>query len=95
MLIKNKLSCFLRSPEDSVGTPAGRVILFGTIPTTIPDTQHQRLLHPLLQTDTPVDTHIDTIIAPTIHIPTNTASLDYSTLHLILESDPSGIHIRP
>ncbi|GJY79651.1 putative reverse transcriptase domain-containing protein [Tanacetum coccineum] len=26
------------SSEDSVGTPAGRVILFGTIPTTIPDT---------------------------------------------------------
>nr|GEW63967.1 putative reverse transcriptase domain-containing protein [Tanacetum cinerariifolium] len=25
------------SSEDSVGTPAGRVILFGTIPTTIPD----------------------------------------------------------
>nr|GFC31061.1 hypothetical protein [Tanacetum cinerariifolium] len=26
------------SSEDSIGTPAGRVILFGTIPTTIPDT---------------------------------------------------------
>ncbi|GJU16051.1 histone H4 [Tanacetum coccineum] len=26
------------SSEDSMGTPAGRVILFGTIPTTIPDT---------------------------------------------------------
>ncbi|GJU11305.1 hypothetical protein Tco_1133701 [Tanacetum coccineum] len=26
------------SSKDSVGTPAGRVILFGTIPTTIPDT---------------------------------------------------------
>nr|GFC34664.1 hypothetical protein [Tanacetum cinerariifolium] len=26
------------SSEDSTGTPAGRVILFGTIPTTIPDT---------------------------------------------------------
>ncbi|GJV21035.1 hypothetical protein Tco_1370055 [Tanacetum coccineum] len=26
------------SSEDSVGTPTGRVILFGTIPTTIPDT---------------------------------------------------------
>ncbi|GKF80622.1 hypothetical protein Tco_0239224, partial [Tanacetum coccineum] len=25
------------SSEDNVGTPAGRVILFGTIPTTIPD----------------------------------------------------------
>ncbi|GKE78236.1 hypothetical protein Tco_1544356, partial [Tanacetum coccineum] len=26
------------SSEDSVGTPTGRVILFSTIPTTVPDT---------------------------------------------------------
>ncbi|GKF83744.1 hypothetical protein Tco_0248642, partial [Tanacetum coccineum] len=32
------ISISSNSSEDSVGTPAGRVILFGTIPTTIPDT---------------------------------------------------------
>ncbi|GJR12702.1 putative reverse transcriptase domain-containing protein [Tanacetum coccineum] len=37
--------------EDSVGTPAGRVILFGTIPTTIPDTTPVITL-PNTQTDT-------------------------------------------
>ncbi|GKE66425.1 hypothetical protein Tco_1520586, partial [Tanacetum coccineum] len=42
------------SSEDSVGTPAGRVILFGTIPTTIPDTTP--VVTPLTtQTDTPSD----------------------------------------
>ncbi|GKD57987.1 hypothetical protein Tco_1295496, partial [Tanacetum coccineum] len=32
------ISISLDLSEDSVGTPVGRVILFGTIPTTIPDT---------------------------------------------------------
>nr|GFB84005.1 hypothetical protein [Tanacetum cinerariifolium] len=32
------ISVSLDSSEDSVGTPVGRVILFGTIPTTISDT---------------------------------------------------------
>ncbi|GKC53536.1 hypothetical protein Tco_1076281, partial [Tanacetum coccineum] len=41
------------SSEDSVGTPAGRVILFGTIPTTIPDTTPM-ITPPATQTDTPV-----------------------------------------
>ncbi|GKD65992.1 hypothetical protein Tco_1308100 [Tanacetum coccineum] len=41
------------SSEDSVGTPAGRVILFGTIPTTIPDTTPV-ITPPATQTDTPV-----------------------------------------
>ncbi|GJT14900.1 putative reverse transcriptase domain-containing protein [Tanacetum coccineum] len=44
------------SSEDSVGTPAGRVILFGTIPTTIPDTT------PSVTSPT---THIDTTPIPT------------------------------
>ncbi|GJX80363.1 hypothetical protein Tco_0328512, partial [Tanacetum coccineum] len=39
------------SSEDSVGTPAGRVILFGTIPTTIPDTTPV-ITPPTTQTDT-------------------------------------------
>ncbi|GKA02954.1 reverse transcriptase domain-containing protein [Tanacetum coccineum] len=45
------------SSEDSVGTPAGRVILFGTIPTTIPDTTPSVI---------PPTTHIDTTPIPTI-----------------------------
>ncbi|GJV40984.1 hypothetical protein Tco_1419424 [Tanacetum coccineum] len=40
------------SSEDSVGSPAGRVILFGTIPTTIPDTTPVST-PPATQTDTP------------------------------------------
>nr|GEW06433.1 hypothetical protein [Tanacetum cinerariifolium] len=48
------------SSEESVGTPAGRVILFGTIPTTLPDTT---------PTMTPPATHIDTTMIPT-EIPT-------------------------
>ncbi|GJX76153.1 hypothetical protein Tco_0322964 [Tanacetum coccineum] len=47
--------------EDSVGTPAERVILFGTIPTTIPDTT-QVITPPITQTDTTVIP----IIAPNI-----------------------------
>ncbi|GKA77862.1 hypothetical protein Tco_0784399 [Tanacetum coccineum] len=43
---------FLRFIKDSVGTPVGRVILFGTIPTTIPDTTLV-ITPPATQTDTP------------------------------------------
>ncbi|GKD73845.1 hypothetical protein Tco_1332127 [Tanacetum coccineum] len=65
------------SSEDSVGTPAGRVILFGTIPTTIPDTTQ------VIPTEIP-------IIAPTIQpSPDYTpASPDYSPAS-DSESDPS------
>ncbi|GJX22418.1 hypothetical protein Tco_0226863 [Tanacetum coccineum] len=52
------ISILSDSPEDSVGTPAGRVILFGTIPTTIPDTS------PIVSPPT-----IDTTVTPT-EIPT-------------------------
>ncbi|GJR39751.1 hypothetical protein Tco_1215435 [Tanacetum coccineum] len=73
------------SSEDSVGTPAGRVILFGTIPTTIPDTTPV-ITPPTTQTDT---TDIP-IIAPTIPpSPDYTpASPDYSPVSET-ESDPS------
>nr|GEX72672.1 hypothetical protein [Tanacetum cinerariifolium] len=60
------------SSEDSVGTPAGRVILFGTIPTTIPDTT------PVI---TPPTTHTDTTVIPTetpIITPTIPPSPDYT-----------------
>ncbi|GJS49284.1 hypothetical protein Tco_0599405 [Tanacetum coccineum] len=60
------------SSEDSVGTPAGQVILFGTIPTTIPDTT------PVI---TPPTTQTDTIVIPIetpIISPTIPPSLDYT-----------------
>nr|GEY42884.1 hypothetical protein [Tanacetum cinerariifolium] len=68
------------SSEDSMGTPVGPVILFGTIPTTIPDTTP--VIAPPI-TDTP-------IIAPTIPpSPDYTpASPDYSPAFKA-ESDPS------
>nr|GFB90572.1 hypothetical protein [Tanacetum cinerariifolium] len=78
------------SSEDSMGTPAGRVILFGTIPTTIPDTT---LLIASPTTDAP-------IITPTIpSSPDYTpASPDYSPASEA-ESDPSedptSSHIPP
>ncbi|GJT95641.1 hypothetical protein Tco_1091159 [Tanacetum coccineum] len=60
------------SSEESVGTPAGRVILFGTIPITIPDTT---------PTVTPPATYIDTTLIPD-EIPTVSpiipSSLDYT-----------------
>nr|GFA19632.1 hypothetical protein [Tanacetum cinerariifolium] len=76
--------------EDSMGTPAGRMILFGTIPTTIPDTT------PVIApptTETP-------IIAPTIPpSPDYTpASLDYSPAYKTesdTSEDPSSGHIPP
>ncbi|GKC50585.1 hypothetical protein Tco_1073330 [Tanacetum coccineum] len=77
------------SSEDSVGTPAGRVILFGTIPTTIPDTTPV-ITPPTTQTDTTVIPTEIPIIAPTIPpSPDYTpASPDYSPTS-DTESDPS------
>nr|GFB74937.1 hypothetical protein [Tanacetum cinerariifolium] len=78
------------SSKDSMGIPAGRVILFGTIPTTIPDTT------PLIApptTDTP-------IIAPIIPPSPNytPASPDYSPASETESDpseDPSSGHIPP
>nr|GFB16880.1 hypothetical protein [Tanacetum cinerariifolium] len=77
------------SSEDSVGTPTGRVILFGTIPTNILKTTLV-IAPPTTQTDTimiPIETPI---IAPSIPpSPDYTpASLDYSPTSET-ESDPS------
>nr|GEX19421.1 reverse transcriptase domain-containing protein [Tanacetum cinerariifolium] len=87
------------SSEDSVGTPAGRVILFGNIPTTIPDTTPVTT-PPTTQADTtliPIETPI---IAPTIPpSPDYTpASPDYSPAsdtESDLSEDPSSGHIPP
>nr|GEY68189.1 retrotransposon protein, putative, Ty3-gypsy subclass [Tanacetum cinerariifolium] len=81
--------------EESVGTPAGRVILFCIIPTSIPDTT---------PTISPPATHIDTTKIPTI-APTTPLSPDYTPTSLDylpapdIEFDPSedppSDHIPP
>nr|GEW44791.1 hypothetical protein [Tanacetum cinerariifolium] len=82
--------------EDSVGTPAGRVILFGTIPTTTTPV----ITPPTTQTDTIVIPTEIPIIAPTILPSLNytPASPDYSPVSET-ESDPSehpsSDHIPP
>nr|GFA57484.1 hypothetical protein [Tanacetum cinerariifolium] len=83
------ISVSSNSSKDSVGTPAGRVILFGTIPTTILDTTPVIDL-PTTQTDTTVIPTETPIIAPTIPpSPDYTpASLNYSPASET-ESDPS------
>nr|GEY72509.1 hypothetical protein [Tanacetum cinerariifolium] len=78
------------SSEDSMGTPAGRVILFGTIPTTIPNTT------PMIAPPT-ADTPI---IAPTIPLSLDytPASPDYSPAseaEFDPSEDPSSGHIPP
>ncbi|GKC61434.1 hypothetical protein Tco_1089032 [Tanacetum coccineum] len=93
------ISVSLDSLEDSLGTPAGRVILFGTIPTTIPDTTPV-ITPPTTQTDTtviPTETHI---IAPTIppSLDYTPASPDYSPAYdseSDPSEDPSSDHIPP
>nr|GEX85931.1 putative reverse transcriptase domain-containing protein [Tanacetum cinerariifolium] len=88
------------SYEDSVGTPTGRVILFGTIPTTIPDTIPV-IAPPTTQTDTtgiPTETPI---IAPTISPPPDyTPASPITHLHPRQNSDtpdtpPSPTHDTP
>ncbi|GJR69249.1 reverse transcriptase domain-containing protein [Tanacetum coccineum] len=89
------ISVSLDSSEDSAGTPAGRVILFGTIPTTIPDTTLSMTLP---------TTHIDTTPIPTVS-PTISPSPDYtpespdyspaSDTEFDPSEDPSSDHIPP
>nr|GFC38837.1 peroxisomal fatty acid beta-oxidation multifunctional protein AIM1-like [Tanacetum cinerariifolium] len=75
------------SSEESVGPLVGRVILFGTIPTTILDTT-PAIIPPTTQTDTTVIPTKIPIIAPTIPPSSDytLASPDYShtsdTIHL-------------
>nr|GEW89488.1 hypothetical protein [Tanacetum cinerariifolium] len=83
------ISVSSNSSEDSVGTPAGRVILFGTIPTTILDTTPV-ITPPTTQTDITM-IHVETpIIALTISLsPDYTpSSPDYSPISET-KSDPS------
>ncbi|GJZ84125.1 putative reverse transcriptase domain-containing protein [Tanacetum coccineum] len=87
------------SSEDSVGTPAGRVILFGTIPTTIPDTTPV-ITPPATQTDTPVIPTETPIIAPTIppspdYTPASPNYSPASDSESDPSEDPSSDHIPP
>nr|GEZ98886.1 hypothetical protein [Tanacetum cinerariifolium] len=87
------------SSEDSVGTPAGRVIFFGTIPTTISDTTPV-ITPPTTQTDTTVIPTETLIIKRTIPpSPDYTpGSLDYSPAsdtESDPSEDPSSGHIPP
>nr|GFA36583.1 hypothetical protein [Tanacetum cinerariifolium]GFA42104.1 hypothetical protein [Tanacetum cinerariifolium] len=85
------------SSEDSVGTLAGRVILFGTIPTTIPDTTSV-ITPPITQTGTTVIPTKTPIIAPTIppsldYTPTSPDYLPASETESDPSKDPSSGHI--
>ncbi|GKE18930.1 hypothetical protein Tco_1426507 [Tanacetum coccineum] len=89
----------LDSSEDSVGTPAGRVILFDTIPTTIPDTTPV-ITPPTTQTDTTMIPTEIPIIAPTIppspdYTPTSPDYSPASDMEFDPSEDPSSDHIPP
>nr|GEY44890.1 putative reverse transcriptase domain-containing protein [Tanacetum cinerariifolium] len=93
------ISILSDSSEDSVGTPVGRVILFGPILTIIPDTTPV-ITPPTTQTDTTVIPTETSIIAPTIPpSPDYTpASPDYShasDTESDPSEDPSSDHITP
>nr|GEW23520.1 hypothetical protein [Tanacetum cinerariifolium] len=87
--IPSVISVTSDSSEDSVGARAGRVILFGTIPITIPDTTPV-ITPPTTQTDTIVIPTETPIITPTIPQSSDytPASHDYSHAS-VTESDPS------
>ncbi|GKF49973.1 hypothetical protein Tco_0143224 [Tanacetum coccineum] len=90
------ISVLSDSSEESVGTPAGRVILFGTIPTTILDTTPTITL-PITHANTTLTPTEIPIVLPTIPpLPDYTpASPDYTPISpdylpaSDTESDPS------
>ncbi|GJS19632.1 reverse transcriptase domain-containing protein [Tanacetum coccineum] len=92
------ISVYSDSSDDSVGTPAGRVILFGTIPTTIPDTTPV-ITQPTTQSDTTVIPTQIYIIAPNIPpLPTISSflsSADDTTDSDTPDTPPSPTHGTP
>nr|GEZ93856.1 hypothetical protein [Tanacetum cinerariifolium]GEZ94871.1 hypothetical protein [Tanacetum cinerariifolium] len=85
----------LDSSEDSVRTPAGRVILFGTIPTTILDTTLS-MTSPTTQIDTTLIPIVSLTIPPSLDY--TPASPDYSPAsdtEFDPSEDPSSDHIPP
>ncbi|GJV93373.1 hypothetical protein Tco_1541186, partial [Tanacetum coccineum] len=89
------ISVSLDSSKDSVGTLAGQVILFSTIPTTIRDTTLS-MTSPTTHTDTtPIP-----IVAPTIppspdYTPVSPNYSPVSDTEFDLSEDPSSDHIPP
>ncbi|GKB03425.1 putative reverse transcriptase domain-containing protein, partial [Tanacetum coccineum] len=89
------ISVSSNSLEDSVGTLAGRVILFGTIPTTIPDTTPSMIPPTIYIDTTPIPTISPTIPSSPDYTP---ASPDYSPAsdtEIDPSEDPSSDHIPP
>ncbi|GJR37571.1 putative reverse transcriptase domain-containing protein [Tanacetum coccineum] len=87
------------SSEGSVGTPAGRVILFGVISTTIPDTTPV-ITPPTTQTNTTVIPTETPIIAPTIppspdYTPASLDCSPASDTESNPSENPSSDHIPP
>ncbi|GJU26782.1 hypothetical protein Tco_1165403, partial [Tanacetum coccineum] len=83
--------------EGSVGTPAGRVILFGTIPATIPDTTPV-IIPPTTQTDTtsePSRIHYQTLIPPLPATSLFLSSDDDTTDSDSPDTPPSPTHGTP
>ncbi|GKA51911.1 hypothetical protein Tco_0745107 [Tanacetum coccineum] len=83
------------SSKDNVGTSTGRVILFGTIPTTIPDTTLS-----VIPPTTYIDTTLIPIISPTIppspdYTPTSPDYSPTSDTEFDPSEDPSSDHISP
>nr|GEV64747.1 hypothetical protein [Tanacetum cinerariifolium] len=80
------ISISLDSSEESVRTSTGRVILFGTIPTTITDTTPSVI---------PPSTHIDTALTPTSpdYTPASPDYLPASDAEFDPSEDPSSDHI--
>ncbi|GKC26579.1 hypothetical protein Tco_1033873 [Tanacetum coccineum] len=96
------ISVSSNSSEESVGTSTGRVILFGTIPTTILDTTPS-VIPPTTHIDTtPIPTVSPTILPSPDYTPTSPdytpASPDYSSasdMEFDPSEDPSSDHIPP
>nr|GFC97502.1 hypothetical protein [Tanacetum cinerariifolium] len=80
------ISILSDSSEDSTGTPAGRVILFGTIPTTIPDTT------PLIALPT---TYAPTIPPSPDYTPVSPDYSPASEAESDPSEDPASGHIPP
>nr|GEU63329.1 putative reverse transcriptase domain-containing protein [Tanacetum cinerariifolium] len=87
------------SSEDSMGAPVGRVILFGTIPTTIPDTTPV-IAPPTTQTNTtkefgpyedPSSCHIPPLLAVSLFLSSDDDTTDSDTL----DTPPSPTHDTP
>ncbi|GJT98296.1 hypothetical protein Tco_1093814 [Tanacetum coccineum] len=95
VMVISVISVSSDSSKDNVGTSTGRVILFGTIPTTIPDTTLS-----VIPPTTYIDTTLIPIISPTIppspdYTPTSPDYSPTSDTEFDPSEDPSSDHIPP